>query len=247
MALAIVALALVPLIYSLDRGVWIGIAVLRALPGRPLRGPGQTRPAQHDLRGLALVGVVIVVTPLHSLISGRLSSEQNSNSIRSTLNALAVRDAIASPLIGYGDERHQQGSPSSIAVGPTANCITCGQAGVGSTGQLWLLLVSSGFLGTILYLSFFGYGIWRYRRDRTPYGLAGVLVLLLSFVYMFTYEAVVAPLAFTMLAYALLWRNDIQLRSPDPEPEPEQAALTAGTGPRGSRSRSRTATSRALT
>ena len=33
---------------------------------------------------------------------------------------------------------------------------------------------------------------------------------------MFTYVAIVAPLAFTMLAYALLWRNDIQLRNTDP-------------------------------
>jgi hypothetical protein len=38
--------------------------------------------------------------------------------------------------------------------------------------------------------------------------LAGVLVLLLSFVYMFTYVAVIAPLGFTMLAYALLWRGE---------------------------------------
>jgi hypothetical protein len=85
--------------------------------------------------------------------------------------------------------------------------------------------------------------MWRYRRDMTPYGLAGGLVLLLSFVYMLTYEAVVAPLAFTMLAYALLWRNDIHLRSP--EPDPEQVEQAAATGPRGSRRR--TATSRALT
>jgi hypothetical protein len=35
-----------------------------------------------------------------------------------------------------------------------------------------------------------------------------VLILLLGFVYMFTYVAVVAPLGFTMLAYALLWRSD---------------------------------------
>jgi hypothetical protein len=36
--------------------------------------------------------------------------------------------------------------------------------------------------------------------------LAGVLVL--GFVCMFAYVAVVAPLGFTMLAYALLWRGE---------------------------------------
>jgi hypothetical protein len=64
-------------------------------------------------------------------------------------------------------------------------------------------------VGAALYLGFFGYGIWRFRRDRTPYGIAGVLVLLLSFVYMFTYDAVGAPLGFTMLSYALLWKSSL--------------------------------------
>jgi hypothetical protein len=42
--------------------------------------------------------------------------------------------------------------------------------------------------------------------------MAGVLVLLLSFVYMFTYDAVPAPLGFTMLAYALMWKNGMYQR-----------------------------------
>ena len=32
-------------------------------------------------------------------------------------------------------------------------------------------------------------------------------MLLLSFVYMFTYDALPAPLGFTMLAYGLMWKN----------------------------------------
>jgi hypothetical protein len=43
--------------------------------------------------------------------------------------------------------------------------------------------------------------------------MAGVLVILLSFFYMFAYVSVTAPLEFTMLAVALLWRNDQWLRS----------------------------------
>ena len=35
-----------------------------------------------------------------------------------------------------------------------------------------------------------------------------MLVILLSFLYMFAYVAVTAPLEFTMIAVALLWRND---------------------------------------
>jgi hypothetical protein len=230
-ALVVAGIAIVPIVFSLDRGVWIGIGVSVLYLAVRFAARGKLGMLGAIFGGLAVAGIIIVASPLHGLIEGRLTSDQNSNTIRSTLSVLAVKDALASPLIGYGDERHEQGSASSIAVGPTSSCITCGQAGVGSTGQLWLLLVSDGFVGPVLYLGFFGYGIWRYRRDRTPYGLAGVLVLLLTFVYMFTYEAVVAPLAFTMLAYALLWRNEKQGRVPDQQ----SAELTAGTRPTATR------------
>ena len=156
----------------------------------------------------------MVATPLQGLITSRLQHQQ-SNSIRASLSVTAIDDANASPLIGFGDTRHQQGSASSIAVGPTPNCTMCGQYPVGSNGQLYLLLVCNGWAGTILFLSFFACLGWRYRRDKTAYGMAGVLVILLSFLYMFAYVAVTAPLEFTMLAVALLWRNDQWLRHPD--------------------------------
>jgi hypothetical protein len=83
---------------------------------------------------------------------------------------------------------------------------------VGSTGQLWLLLICSGFVGAVVYVGFFAVGTWHFRRDRTPYGQAGVLILVLSLLYLFTYSALPAPLGFTMLAYALLWRNELDRR-----------------------------------
>jgi hypothetical protein len=140
------------------------------------------------------------------VIGGRLAHPQ-SNNLRSGLDGLAVRDALSSPVIGYGDTRKQIGSQKSISVGPSAKCASCGQQEVGGTGQLWLLLVCDGLVGTILYVGFFALGIWRFRRDRTPYGEAGVLVLLLSLLYMFTYSGAGPSLGFTMIAYALLWRN----------------------------------------
>ncbi len=63
-----------------------------------------------------------------------------------------------------------------------------------------------------MFLSFFAHLAWRYRRDMTPYGTAGVLVILLSFLYMFAYVSVTAALEFTMFSAALLWRNDRWLR-----------------------------------
>ena len=57
------------------------------------------------------------------------------------------------------------------------------------TGSCRTLLISTGLVGRACYVAFFGYGISRYRRDQTPYGMAGELVLLLEFIFFFVYEA----------------------------------------------------------
>jgi hypothetical protein len=70
------------------------------------------------------------------------------------------------------------------------------------------MLICTGLVGAALYCLFFGYGFWHYRRDKTPYGLAGLQVILVGFWFMFVYEAVGPPLGFVMIVYALLWKNE---------------------------------------
>jgi hypothetical protein len=221
--LIVLAVALVPVVYSLDRGLWVGlgvsvlyVAIRFALKGRLALLVG--------LAGvLALVAVVIVASPLQGLIQTRLSHGK-SNAVRSSLSGLATDVALSSPVVGYGDTRHEQGSTNSIAVGKTAKCHSCGSRDIGGNGQFWMLLITSGLLGAGLYCAFFLYGIWRYWRDPTPYGLVGVLVLILGFPFMIVYIAVGPPLAFTMLAYALLWKNDRERHKEAVEAAAESAA-----------------------
>jgi len=220
--------AIVPLVYSLDRGVWIGLGFAICYIAVRMAARGKVALLGAVFAGLTLAGIVILASPLQHIVGQRLSHGK-SNTIRASLSTVAVEDARSSPIIGYGDTRQQRGSPHSIAVGPTTNCQLCGQYAVGSNGQLWLLLVCSGFVGAALYVGFFGYAVWRYRRDTTPYGLAGTLALLLPFLYMFTYVAVVAPLALTMLSYALLWRNDRQSRHDAGPADQERTSLSAMT------------------
>lgn len=231
-AIAIVVAGCAPMLYSLNRGVWSGVALSLVYLAVRFAARGRMAMIGWVLAVVSVVVVLVLATPLHAIVVGRLSAAGSAN-LRSNLSSLSVRDAAASPIVGFGDTRQERGSPTSIAVGPSPKCPSCGQLAVGSTGQLWLLLICNGFVGAALYLGFFGYGIWRFRRDRTPYGLAGELVLLLSFLYMFTYDAVGAPLGFTVLAYALLWKNDM-LGAPDRlEGEAPPAAR-----PRGLRTRS---------
>jgi len=205
--LIVMAIAFVPVVYSLNRGLWIGIGVSIVYLAVRFAARGKLALLAGLCGVLALVAIVIVASPLQDLISQRLSHGK-SNAVRSSLSGIAVDVSLSSPFIGYGTTRHQQGSTNSIVVGRTLKCLSCGSRDIGGNGQLWLLLISEGILGAVLYCSFFLYGIWRYWRDPTPYGIAGVLVLILGFPFMLVYVAVGPPLTWTMLAYAVLWKND---------------------------------------
>jgi polysaccharide biosynthesis protein PslJ len=211
LVIATVVVAIIPLVYSLNRGAWAGVGLTMAYLAIRLAARGKIAVLGLLCACVAAAAVVTVATPLQDIITSRFQHQQ-SNSIRASLSITAIQDAGAAPLIGFGDTRHEQGSASSIAVGPTSDCKLCGQYEIGSNGQLYLLLICTGWLGAGLYFAFFAYLAWRYRRDKTAFGMAGVLVILLSFLYMFAYVAMTAPLEFTMLTVALLWRNDQWLR-----------------------------------
>jgi hypothetical protein len=223
---AVAAIAAVSIIYSLDRGLWVGIACGILYLALRYAARGRLGMLASIFGVIALAGIIVVASPLQSLIQQRLSHGK-SNAVRGSLSLIAVQDAVSSPLIGYGDSRHELGSVNSIAVGKTSNCNNCGSRDIGGNGQLWLLLISHGFLGTGFYLGFFAYGVVRYRRDPTAYGMAAVLVLLLGFIFMIVYQAIGAPLACTMLSYAILWKNEREMRSAT-----AAAAVDAGPGAR---------------
>jgi hypothetical protein len=208
--LAAFALAFIPVVASLDRGLWVGLGVAILYLTARLAARGKL--AMLGVVGgvVALAGIVILFTPAQSIISQRLAHGQSNNG-RVAGGVSSLQLGLASPIVGWGDTRHQAGSGQSIAIGSTANCKRCGSKSLGGDGQLENLLITTGLVGAGFYCAFFAYGIWRYRRDWTPYGMAGVLVLVLGFVFMFVYNATGPPLAFTMLAYALLWRNDQEL------------------------------------
>ena len=226
LTVAVFALAFIPVVWSLDRGLWVGIGCIILYLAVRFAARGKLVMLGVVFGVIALAGVVILVTPVQSLIGQRLS-HGTSNTGRADGTRQALQLGLASPIIGWGDTRHEQGSAASIAIGATANCRACGSKSLGGDGQLQQLLISAGLVGAAFYISFFAYGVWRYRRDPTPYGLAGILVLLLGFVFMFVYDATGPPLAFTMLAYALLWRNDRERRLADTVMSPETGGHAA--------------------
>ncbi|GAA2030675.1 O-antigen ligase family protein [Pseudokineococcus marinus] len=202
----VVVAAVVPLVLSLNRGVWIGaglvvlyVAVRTALRGR-----------------LLLVGVValaavfgggaVAASPLGEVVSARAQSG-HSDDIRTTLAEDAVRLATTSPVLGYGTTRDTLGSGRSIAIGQSPDCPRCGNRVIGSTGQLWLVLVSQGLLGAGLYLAFLVRSAWAFRNDWSATSVAASASVLLCLYYSAFYTALVLPLLVTFIAIGLLHRQ----------------------------------------
>jgi hypothetical protein len=204
--LALLAISLVPVVYSLNRGVWIGLAaaflfsVVWLVRNRNMLAIGGLVVA------VCLAVPVAAMSPLTGLVEKRLDNP-HSDGIRAFTISRTLEVAQSSPVLGFGSTRRALGSGHSIAVGRDEDCVKCGNPALGSTGQLWLVLIAQGFVGAALYVGFLLRSAWAYRRDRSPLGWAAMLALLLPLLYMFLYNALVVPLLVSFLAIALLWRN----------------------------------------
>lgn len=208
-ALACLAVSIVPVVHSLNRGLWIGLGVAAAYVAVRLALAGRIWVIGAVGLAAAALAAALVVTPLGGVVTARLD-DGKSNGVRSFLMDRAIAGMVESPVIGFGSTRTTVGGRNSITVGESADCERCGNFTVGGNGQFWQLIFAHGLVGTAAYLGFFGYGLWRFRRDRTPIGVAGSCAIVGTFAAMLWYNALVTPLAFMFLAYALLWRNELE-------------------------------------
>ncbi|GAA3336896.1 hypothetical protein GCM10020358_11210 [Amorphoplanes nipponensis] len=212
-ALLCLAVSVVPAVASLNRGLWIGIAVVVLYVAARYVVMGRLWVLGAVLLAAAGLVLALIATPLGDTVDARLDNGK-SNGVRSFLIDRAVDGFAGSPVIGYGSTRNTIGGRNSITVGESSGCERCGNFTVGGNGQFWQLMYAHGAAGTIAYLAFFGYGLWRFRRDRTPVGVVGSAAIVSSFSAMFWYNSLATPLVFMFLAYALLWRNDLQANRP---------------------------------
>jgi hypothetical protein len=156
--------------------------------------------------GLTVVGAVVLASPLTTVVQERLDNP-HSDGVRTFTITKTLEATEHSPVLGFGSSRRPLGSNNSIAVGRDESCATCGNPPLGSTGQLWLLLISHGYVGTGLYLAYQVRSMWAFRGDRSMLAGAAMLSLVLPLLYMLLYNALVIPLLITFLGIGLLWRN----------------------------------------
>jgi hypothetical protein len=198
--------SIVPAVVSLNRGLWIGLGVLVLYVAARYVLAGRAWILGVLALATVALAVALAATPLGGVVSARMDNGK-SNGVRSFLVDRALEGFTGSPIVGYGGTRNTVGGRNSITVGESEGCERCGNFTIGGNGQLWQLLYAHGLAGTVGYLGFFLYGLWRFRRDRSPIGVAASAALVTSFSAMLWYNSLVTPLAFMVLAYALLWRN----------------------------------------
>ncbi len=230
-ALGVVVLgaATVPIVYSLNRGLWLGLGLTVLFVVVRLAHRGRIGALLVTLTCSAIAVAILLTSPLMTTIQGRIDNP-HSNNIRSFTIEKTIKVVGHSPVLGFGSTRRALGSSNSIAIGRTADCALCGNPVIGSNGDLWLLLVAQGVVGAVLYLSYFARTLWVYRHDRTPHGAAALLAVGLLFWYMLFYNAMVVPLLITFLSVGLLWRNEQARRLTDTATvdTPPPAASTEG-------------------
>jgi hypothetical protein len=136
-ALAVLVAALVPVVYSLNRGLWLSLAAAAVYVTARLAIHGRTRPLMNILGAATVIVVLVIATPLGSLAAERLDTG-HSDDRRTDLVAQSVSSIAAAPVLGHG--------------GPQIDLESPDRAPIGTHGQLWLVGVSHGVPGIVFYV-----------------------------------------------------------------------------------------------
>lgn len=220
--LAILAAAAVPVVYSLNRGLWLGLSVMAVYAAVRAAAGGRFLALGGLLSAGAVLAAAIALTPLGGLLQDRLATP-HSNNARATLSSRTVDAVIhGSPIAGYGSTRNVEGNFTTIGGGATEDCPRCAPPAMGTQGHVWLVVFGQGLVGAALFFWFILRRFVPYLRDRRPLAAAVCASMVFFLVVMWVYDLLDAPMFIVMIGLALLWR----LSRGDPSGQPP--ALSPG-------------------
>jgi hypothetical protein len=207
---ALLGLSIIPIVYSVNRGVWIGLAFSVLFIAVRMALHGQTRVLLATVSVVVIGGILFVASPLYDTVVLRVNTP-HSNGRRETVASDVVNKTVAmSPLLGYGESRAVTGSFDSIAGGETPQCHQCAAPPLGTQGFMWRLIFTTGILGTGFFLAFLVVQLGKFGRDPDPVAIVGTLVVLLSILLSFVYDELEAPLFTMMVAIGLMNRKHVR-------------------------------------
>jgi O-Antigen ligase len=146
------AASIVPMVFSLDRGLWLSLGaglVYAAIRFGALR---DMRRVAKVVGAVLVVGVLIAVSPLGGLVSGRFQHKTGDTS-RLARDQAAQSQIASSPVLGYGAPQQ--------AIG-----VTHTKKSVGTESEIFLLLYSHGVPALFLFAGFMTYTVVRTAKTR---------------------------------------------------------------------------------
>lgn len=206
-AMVILAIGMLPIVASLNRGLWVAILASAALLLVQSALRGHVRPLALAVVIALAAAALILFSPLGDLVTARLDNG-HSDQVRENLAWTAVDMAgRGSPLVGYGTTRELEGTFSSIAGGATEACPSCEPPPIGTHGQIWSVAFAAGFVGVLLYAGFIVSQFIRNLRVRSTAAMAASVTLFGLIVTLPFYNAVGLPLYFGFVAIGVLARE----------------------------------------
>lgn len=203
----IAVLAVVPMVYSLNRGLWAGLAVSVLWVVARRLASGDVRALVASALGITALALTLVVTPLGSTIATRLNTPHSDERRQDTATTVLLTTWEASPLLGYGSTRQMEGNFDSIAGGAVPGCHQCAAPPLGTQGFLWGLVFMTGFVGAGLMLVFLLGQIVQNARRPTTLALLASTTLVASCFYFLFYDSLDVPMLITMMAIGLAARD----------------------------------------
>ena len=191
-------LSIIPVVTSLDRGLWLSLGMGLIYAAIRLAIAGRTRPLRIVILVIFTVLAAVYLTPLKEMVADRFANP-HSNERRLSLYQEATDRIMESPLLGFG-------SPQLSLVNPNA-------PPVGTQGQLWQVLISNGIVGLVFFLWWFVYQFWRMRSPRTDVGFWCHTLILIALVQVPFYDSHGIPLAILMIGIAIATREAAAIRS----------------------------------
>jgi len=205
----VLLVALVPIAYSLNRGLWLGLGVLFGYGMILLVRQRRFTAVWVAVAALAAATVLVGISPIGQTVTLRLETP-HSNDRRTEVADVVVRTTFrGSPLVGYGTNRQVVGSFASLAGGGSADCRQCAAPPLGTQGFVWRLVLTTGFVGTALFALFMLVQLLGHVRLRDPVSVLGCMAIVVSGLFFFVYDSLESPLFMLMLAIGLMNRRNI--------------------------------------
>lgn len=204
--------AIFPITFSLNRGLWLSLAVAAVYAAARLAVNGRGRALQALLAAVLVGGIAFVSSPLYDTLMLRVETPHSNERRAGTATTVVSITAEGSPFVGYGTTRTMQGSFNSLAGGETEQCHQCAAPPLGTQGFMWRLVLTTGFGGTALCLSFFALQFLRRARGPAPLDVTTCTVLLVAVLCFFVYDSLGSAMFTALIAIGLMARADDERR-----------------------------------